>query len=442
LRQALREDGICLGEFLLVEEESVCFNPEFPVWIDLDAFQSVADQAIRTRNFSIYQEALCLACDELLVENRFDDWVIPHQEAYQQRVLKLLHGLAELHASQQDWPSAITVYNQLLAKEPVDETAHAGLMRAYAQSGQRDAAIRQYKRLERILQAELSTLPSPQTVQLLHAIQADQVSPPSILDRSIAVRQSASAGQPASTKKMEERQVRSRRNFLPSPLSSFIGREAVISDVLNLLREHCLVSLTGAGGVGKTRLALQIARKFLQAPAASEDQGSSHPFPDGIWYLAYTSLAAPDTLLQSLAQLFGILYHRKDRLLEMLEDYLHDKNALIVLDNCEGVAKPLGHVLDRLLSTSPALKVLVTSRVVLGVNGEMVYYVPPLSYAVPGQLPNPEIFQQFEAIQLFNERARTVMPGFQVTAQNAPIIAQICRALDGLPLPSKWLPPA
>jgi predicted ATPase/class 3 adenylate cyclase len=211
-------------------------------------------------------------------------------------------------------------------------------------------------------------------------------------------------------------------NNLPAQLTSFIGREKEIADVKRELSGHRLVTLTGSGGTGKTRLSLQVAAELL-------DQ-----FPHGIWFVELAPLSDPELIPQIILATTGLNEQAGKPAVELLKEYLRDKRSLIVLDNCEHLVDASAKVTDILLNAAPELKILASSREALGVRGELSYPVPSLSSPDIKNLPVIEKLSQYEAVRLFIDRASLVSPNFAVDKDNAPFIAQICYHLDGIPL--------
>jgi predicted ATPase/DNA-binding CsgD family transcriptional regulator len=216
---------------------------------------------------------------------------------------------------------------------------------------------------------------------------------------------------------------------LPTPLSSFIGRGHEIAEVGELLLENRLVTLTGPGGAGKTRLALEVANKHLEE------------FEDGVWLTELASLADASLVPQAVASTLGVHEQLKQVLAEDLVHYLRNKHALLVLDNCEHLVDACAELVENLLQNCPKLWILATSREGLNIQSEITWTVPPLSLPVlqpwrepasqPQTLPD---YLQSEAIQLFVTRARTVTSDFTLTGENGRWVAEICRQLDGIPL--------
>lgn len=183
-----------------------------------------------------------------------------------------------------------------------------------------------------------------------------------------------------------------------------------------------LITLTGSGGTGKTRLSLQVAADMLDC------------FDHGVWFIELAPLSEADLIPQTILSTIGISEQPNKTPLETLKEYLHEKNTLIVLDNCEHLVTASAKVANALLNAAPNLKVLASSREALGVRGEIAYPVHPLSLPDLKHLPAIEQLTQFEAVRLFIDRALLAAPHFVVNKDNAPSIAQICYRLDGIPL--------
>jgi non-specific serine/threonine protein kinase len=184
----------------------------------------------------------------------------------------------------------------------------------------------------------------------------------------------------------------------------------------------CLLTLTGAGGSGKTRLALQVANDLLEG------------YPDGVWLTHLAQLAEPALVPKAVASALGIPEQPSRPLTETVIDYLRPKAALLLLDNCEHLLQACGQVADALLQACPKLRILATSREALGIAGELSFRVPSLSLPDLHHLPPPETLTKYEAVRLFVERAAFAKPGFQITDTNAGAVAQITHRLDGIPL--------
>src|SRR5918994_4842782 len=211
-------------------------------------------------------------------------------------------------------------------------------------------------------------------------------------------------------------------NNLPSELSSFVGREKELAAVRRLLQDTRLLTLTGSGGCGKTRLALAVAREVVEG------------FDDGVWLVDLAPLAEPSLVPQALASTLGVREQPARSLSETLSDYLGSKKVLVVLDNCEHLVETCAELVEALLRSCPELRILATSREALGIAGEISWPVPSLTLPDLRRLLDVESLSRYESARLFVERAAAVKPTFALTEQNAGAVAQICYRLDGIPL--------
>jgi predicted ATPase/DNA-binding CsgD family transcriptional regulator len=211
-------------------------------------------------------------------------------------------------------------------------------------------------------------------------------------------------------------------NNLPIQLSSFIGRERAIAELKSLLSTTRLLTLTGAGGSGKTRLALQVATNLLAE------------FEHGVWWVELDALTDPTLVPQQVASTLGLAEQPGRQLMDTLSDALQPKKLLLVLDNCEHLIATCARLVETLLRSCADLRILTTSREAFTIPGETVWPVPSLGVPDAYHLPPREGLVKYEAVQLFIERAMSVLPTFRLTQENASALAQVCRRLDGIPL--------
>lgn len=214
------------------------------------------------------------------------------------------------------------------------------------------------------------------------------------------------------------------RHNLPRRLTRFVGRERDIEAVKALVEQHRMVTLTGLGGTGKTRLATRVARGLL-------DQ-----FDDGVWLVELGAVTDPARVPQAVASAVGVREAGGRPLIETLAEGLKSKRILLVIDNCEQVAEACAELAVLLLQASRDLRILATSRENLGTEGEQVWRVPVLSTPNPDELSSADVdvVQAFDAVQLFVDRARLARSDFAVTEDNALTVASLCHGLDGIPL--------
>jgi predicted ATPase/class 3 adenylate cyclase len=211
-------------------------------------------------------------------------------------------------------------------------------------------------------------------------------------------------------------------NNLPLQVTSFVGRERELADVKKLLAGTRLLTLLGVGGIGKTRLSLQVAAGIMD------------DYPDGIWFVELAPLADPQLVQQSVASILGVKEEAGRPLLEALEKHVASRNELLILDNCEHVVHACAELAERLLRSGRQLRILASSREHLHVAGETTYLVPVLGLPDATVATTPEALTKYESVRLLVDRAAAAQPTFSITEQNAAAIGEICRRLDGIPL--------
>ncbi|MFG1942251.1 BTAD domain-containing putative transcriptional regulator [Nonomuraea sp. NPDC048826] len=282
----------------------------------------------------------------------------------------------------------------LVARHPLRERLRAAHLRALYRAGRQSEALAGYAELRERLAEELGLDPSPDLAALHQAI----------LNQDPAL--NGPAERPATN--------------LPASLSKLIGRSEALAEVRALVGEERLVTLTGTGGVGKTRLALEVATELTA------------DFPDGAWLVELAPLdrrtvALPEAVMAAL----GIRQDDAASPADRLADALRGRRMLLVLDNCEHVVEQVAELTARLLRAAPGLRVLATSREPLAVDGETLWAVPPLGLPDSTDL---EVMAESDAVRLFVARAAASARGFVLDAGNAQAVAQLCRRLDGIPL--------
>jgi predicted ATPase/class 3 adenylate cyclase len=209
---------------------------------------------------------------------------------------------------------------------------------------------------------------------------------------------------------------------LPTPISTFIGREKEIAEVKKAIQSYRLVTITGTGGTGKTRLSLQVAADLL-------DQ-----YPDGVWFVELAPISDPERVPHAIFSVLKLTEQKGKTTLETLTSYLRDKRTLIILDNCEHVIDECSMVASALLAEASKLNILASSREAFIVTGEQTYRLPSLSLPDPKSNPVVEALSNYEAVRLFVERANLVASNFKINESNAGTITRICQRLDGIPL--------
>lgn len=339
----------------------------------------------------------------------FDAWLAGQRQGCHLAFLAALAQLADVSLAEGDFPQAYTYADRQLALEPWREIAHRQVMQALTASGQRSAAIEHFHRCRRILAEELGVDPEPKTFALFQELleptaaqstQTAQTAPPDV--------------------------ARAAANNLPLALSSFVGREEEMAHLHLLLQQHRLLTLIGPGGSGKTRLSTETGRTLLAA------------YPHGVWLVELAELSDPARVVHAIAHCLGVTEQEGQPLRQLLADFLGQRRLLLILDNCEHLLAACAASAEFLLTSCPALQVLATSREALGIPGEQLWPVLPLSLptdALPAQTaPDLSALLSAPAVRLFVDRARSHRPAFALTGENAADVVRICRRLDGLPL--------
>jgi predicted ATPase len=209
---------------------------------------------------------------------------------------------------------------------------------------------------------------------------------------------------------------------LPAARSSFVGRELEAFEVSQALATTRLLTLTGAGGSGKTRFALEVARDLIEA------------YPDGVWLVELAPLSDKELVPKAVAEALGVAERPREPIADTLVEVLGERQLLLVVDNCEHLIEAVAGLADRLLDSCPGVRILATSREALGVEGETRWIVPPLSVPEQGRTPTLEELEGYESVRLFVERARGRDPYFSLNPKNAIGVTEICRRLEGIPL--------
>jgi predicted ATPase/DNA-binding SARP family transcriptional activator len=439
-RAALRRDLSILNrtlneEWMVVDRETAGIRRGPGFWLDVEQFQQLLAKC-RTHNhlphdvcsncLSPLTEAASLYRDDFLAgftlsdNPEFDEWQFFQTESLRQALASALERLVHGHGAQGDAGRelAIRYARRWLTLDPLHEPAHQILMQLYASAGQRAAALRQYQECVRLLEEELGLLPSGETTELYQAIKTRQVlSTPATSVGGPQMGEERPGDFPLATPPDIP------PNNLPAQTTAFIGRVAELAAVRARLSrsEVRLLTLTGPGGAGKTRLGLQVAAEILD------------DFPDGVLFVDLAPIRDLMLVGEVIAETLGVRDSGDRSTRERLRAYLKDKQLLLLLDNFEHLL-PAAPLVTDLLTAAPKLKVMVTSRALLRLHGEWGYPVPPLSLPELDNLPPIERLVEYEAVQLFSERARAVRTDFAVTAENAPAVAEICARVDGLPL--------
>ena len=415
LRHTLWEVGQFIGEgWVITEHESIFLNPKADIALDVAQFRSLLQQAASQQNpaqrIPMLMDAINLYRDDFMSGfilkggSNFNEWSFARAETLRQDFADALQMLVDGYIASEQPDSAIPYAQRMTTLDPMNEAANRRLMELYARTDQTPAAIKQYQALEKLLRRELNVDPQPETREVYKRIRKGELKPSTELP---AIRQAETA--------------RPKHN-VPAPLTTFIGRERERHEIIRLITHHRLVTLIGAGGIGKTRLALEIGNALLSQ------------FPGGAWFIPLESLADEDLVPQTVASHLSVSETSERPVVESLVYGLHSRTLLLILDNCEHLLDACARLAETLLKACPMLKILATSRDILQLEGEAVYHVPPLTMPQSHLGPSVDQTARSEAVQLFGERAALVSSSFEITENNIETVVRICNRLEGIPL--------
>jgi predicted ATPase/DNA-binding SARP family transcriptional activator len=362
------------------------------------ARQRVADGEL-ARGVAAFEVALTLWRGRALADFADREFARIEAERLEELRLAATEDLAEAELAMGRSHQALAVLQPFVAANPLRERAWGNLMLALYRLGRQADALRAYQEARRTLVEELGVEPSPALRRLEERIllQGQELEPP-------------------------ESPVTARRHNLPSPLTAFVGRERELAELERLQQTARLLTLTGAGGAGKTRLALELTSKVLDG------------YPDGAWLIDLAPVAEPGQVPFELAAALGIATGGVGAAPEALErrlaEQLRPRRVLLLLDNCEHLVGAVAALVEPLLRRCPDLAVVATSQELLGVPGEVPWRVPALSLPAAGS-GSPDQLAVSDAVALLCARAPAE---FTLTAANASAVAEICRRLDGIPL--------
>ena len=408
-RRALQSTGEELAAACLTLHDDVITLTGDELWIDVVEFERAAAAARSNSSVQALSAALELYTGNLLPEDLYEEWTTARRESVRETHLALLVELAELLAEQGDGAGAVAALQRAVIAEPLHEHAHRALMRLFSEDGRRQQALAQYEQLRAALRQRLEADPDPETRQLYREILASQHGP---AEAAPSVSLASTPSAPAD----------SARTRLPHQLTSFVGREGELGELVSVLERTRLLTLTGPGGAGKTRLALELAAR--REPA----------FAEGVYLVELAAVGERALVVEETAASLGMRLRSERDPLELLAEQIGERHLMLVIDNCEHLIEACATLADRLLRACPNLHVLATSRERLRIDGEIAWRVPPLS--LPEQRPDATAARlaRFEAVRLFCGRAAEAAPGFELTDANAASVAAVCRGLDGMPL--------
>lgn len=445
LSRQLSELKQLLGDkWFSIEHEHISLRRTGDFWLDVDEFRSLSTRKERGAiDLAALAAAAALYRDDFLTgfslvdSLEFDDWQTLQSEELRRMLASVLEALVQGHIEQGAFGDALTFAHRWLALDTYHEPAHCQLMRLYALTGQRCAAIRQYRLCAQLLADEFQTAPSAETTDLYRDIVQGQFPP----------LESAISPLAPYLNLTDSALISSPRHNLSPPLTHFVGREDELSRLERLLvnPDVRLVTILGPGGIGKSRLAIEAAARHLDH------------FAIGVWFVSLAALEAPKRsqdrmkaaghrqaevqkafqhpLVAALVDVLPATFHGDGSLADQLMAYLENKEMLIIYDNFEHLLAPDPELsapfLIDLLRRAPKLKVLVTSRTRLNLQEEWLFALGGLHVPSDGALASNEDLGS--AVTLFHQHASRVRQDFDLDAEQAHVL-RICRLVDGVPL--------
>jgi predicted ATPase/two-component SAPR family response regulator len=393
-----------------LRSQGYAFTKESACWIDLEVFQEHLRRAQgfeKTKNWTEakteYEQAIALYRGDYLSEDIYEEWAIATAQLLRDSYLNALANLAECGAQLGEYANSVKHIQKAVGIAPSREQLYRQKMIYHAQLGERDEALKTYQACVLALKTHFDLSPNHETEKLR---------------KQILTRERFESHYEHSIK------PRVARDNLPATLTHFIGRENELDELQKLLKITRLLTLTGFGGAGKTRLALQLAQK-VQAE-----------FSEGIW-VDLASLSHAELLVQRIAASMEPGETLQEASLEKITNAIDDKKFLIIFDNCEHLIEACACAIEKLLKDCPKLRIVATSREALQVAGEIVWLVPPLALPPVTEnsvAPTPEALLKFDAMRLLVERTRLRQTHFALTEKNAAALVTLSRKLEGIPL--------
>jgi DNA-binding SARP family transcriptional activator len=403
LRRLLGDRNLSGPPFLLVTEHTVRLNPACDAWVDSLSFAGLL-RPLRQQPGTQLEDAIRLYQGDFLegfsvtYSPACEEWILLCRERYQRLMMEALHRLVEAYEKQGSYARALELACRQLEMEPWWEEAHQQLIRLLALSGHRTDALAQYEKCRRVLAEELDAEPSLETTELYEQIR----------DQRLAAPLPSSQRWPGPT------------HNLPLPLGPFVGRIDEIDELSRLLVDPGLRLLTilAPGGMGKSRLAIEIAQKLMPQ------------FEDGVLFVPLAPLESSEMFLSYFANAIGYIRAEGQPLNQQLTDYFRGKSMLLILDNLEHLIDMSLWIKD-LLAHSPNLKIFATSRIPLNIKAETRFHLSGLDF--PEEGTNQDLIS-YSAVKLFLQSTHRVAPLFTPTTDDWQSIGELCRLVGGMPL--------
>ena len=384
-------------EYLRTDDLSIAFDASTEYWLDVAELEKLGENA-----FSEELMAVLSHYQGELLPGFYDEWVVLEREHLASIFEHHMARLMSLLQNENRWLEILDWGERWIKLGQKPEPAYRALMSAHAAKGDMSKVAATYERCVKSLK-KFGIEPSEQTKELYENLKSGK---------------GTSRAEPVSMRPVAK-EVSSN---IPIPLTSFIGREKELKEIARLLSSSRLLTLTGSGGVGKTRLAIQTANDSIKK------------FRDGVFWVGLVGLSDENLIPQEIAHSLNVREISNEPLIETLKTYLKSKDVLVVMDNCEHLIRACAQYTEELLAACQKIKILATSIEGLGLFDETIWQVPSLPLPEAQKTLSLEELQEFASIELFDERASHAKSDFVLTEKNARSVAQICQRLDGIPL--------
>ena len=425
LRKALTNLRQLVGPHLTITRQAAAFNQTSSCWLDVTVFEAQVGGGSREADIGRLEEAVELYRGDFLEgfyvrqAPAFEEWVLAEQARLRELVLQALHSLTAFYIGQGEGGlmKGIDYTTRLLALDPWREEAHRQLMLLLARSGQRGAALAQFETCRQVLAEALGVEPGKETTDLHDRIRTGDVSRSAEAQGSQGVEELSPAPPRLSAP----------RHNLPTQTTPFIGREAEVAELTQLLArpDLRLLTIVGPGGMGKTRLALEVAAVLLDR------------FEHGVYFVRLGPLTSAQSIVPAIAETLNFSFYRGSSPEEQLRNYLRKKQVLLLMDNFEHLLSPLNDgprgatIVVDLLKAASSLKILTTSRARLNVREEQSYSISGIAVPNEDSPPDKEVSS---AVKLFLESARRIHSDFVIAGEDMAPVARICHLVQGMPL--------
>src|SRR6266540_3566575 len=399
MRKAL--EAASSTRFLHTDDVVIGFKESSDYWLDAAELEKLSESASVDELMAVLS-----SYQGELLPGFYEEWVVLEREHLYSIFEHQMARLLSLLQNENRWLDILDWGERWIKLGQKPEPAYRALMSAHAAKGDMSKVAATYERCVKSLK-EYGIEPSEQTRALYERLKAGK----EIFETA-----------PTVLAPLGEKGKAHPKTNLPVPLTSFIGREREIEEVKHLLSSTRLLTLTGSGGIGKTRLAIQATNDLIKS------------YKDGVWWVELAPVIDEALVPQAVAQVLSVRESPGQPLTESLKNFLREKQLLLILDNCEHLIPACAQLANDLLTRCADLKILTTSREALDMMGETTFHVPALSFPVLAHLSQIQNLKEFESIQHFVERAAAARPDLALTPQNAFTVTQICHRLDGIPL--------